>query len=1192
MASLPDPSFSFSVRHTALADGASADESESKASTTTSVDTQNASNASSKAGNSQTNSSKTKTPSASVASQFSSAIRSNLTVSSDNVASSDESDSEDSRTELSGTDLEERSETPQLVDLSAPITRTRKAKATPRRLTPVMHIVGDEELSHRPASVARKIRFFVFTPTGRAISMELSKDWKSVADICAHASSVFLEAQTLIVPAAEKFVHAYFYPSMADVDDLEDIRSDDQIVVVTAKLEPGQVLNGLGGTRMRSHSISALPSPRGGAQTSEWSYVVPVVEPSFHPSTPTFEQHTTSESERFAKDFLKIAIAERRARIRGDHISDIVQRIESFASVGDRACWTTYSAAMSQTNFESLPAATAPAANSYSRISDYNPTTPRGGIAIYAPSSRSTASTTSIANATTPRSVGATATGLTVTYLSHGTHISPRSDADSSASGEGSRRGSVESFPYLAPSIGLSTQQLRHAFEWERSENEIRSVIGAQNMADKWEERDKLKKERSRQLSPDEEKEAKKIEKRHSKLKLGPQKGIAGALGTIPRSKPDNPSRMSPSMLENAFDSPEDIVLDPTGKVIGLKLDRLIQRLTSDSFPAAALAKSFLLTYRLYMSPSDLVSALEARWNADGPPAPDGSSKLTNAQLQSTHLTPSRLRLITLVKQWAFKHGSDDFDDGVVRNLLFSFAAKMERSGVLNLTRDIEAALFKQRASIDHSVNSTPSSSAPTSLKMKNGVPHLPAQKRQENNSDALSSSGTLAVPLQSATNMSSSMSSFDALQDNDDEEAEPTPPAYVPPIGAELFDFHPLELARQITIIEKAYLDALRPQEMLNLAWTKKNKEILAPNVLAMIRFSNYVVDWMCTEILKPADAVERAMVINRLIYVGQYCWEMNNFNGSVEVLSALRRSSVYRLKRSWNYLSDRAWNVFDQMELLFEPDSNYKNYRAVLEKAQAPCIPYLGRLLSDILFLEEKEPNMLSTPSGSTSEMVNLVKLDAMASILRFLIDLRHHDYKLSSVDIISSYLFTRDVYTEKQAYSISLDREKKVSAPPTNTPAEKGRNFAGFSGFQTFECSPSALTLEDAVSKNDIFTQFRSYLVGKTDSQILMFYKQVHDWSLLLKGDGSDQLKRARELAIFIFDAFISERADQQIAFAKDAFIMANLQEIEWKVRDDSSPLNPRLFRPLTDTLLPVLNYHFDLFRRSLPLAQSSP
>lgn len=70
--------------------------------------------------------------------------------------------------------------------------------------------------------------------------------------------------------------------------------------------------------------------------------------------------------------------------------------------------------------------------------------------------------------------------------------------------------------------------------------------------------------------------------------------------------------------------------------------------------------------------------------------------------------------------------------------------------------------------------------------------------------------------------------------------------------------------------------------------------------------------------------------MVLNRFIYVGHYCMELNNFNGAVEVLSALRRSSIYRLRRSWNYLSDRAWNVFEQMELLFEPDANYKNYRA----------------------------------------------------------------------------------------------------------------------------------------------------------------------------------------------------------------------------------------------------------------------
>jgi hypothetical protein len=645
-------------------------------------------------------------------------------------------------------------------------------------------------------------------------------------------------------------------------------------------------------------------------------------------------------------------------------------------------------------------------------------------------------------------------------------------------------------------------QQQRHAYEWERSENEIRALAAAHVTIDKWEERDKLKRERSRHLTVDEERLAKKMEKRQSKVKVTPQRTVA-ALSTMPSRRPDSPSRSNASSLENQFAGPDEIVMDASGKVIGLTIDRLIQRLTSDSFPAVALAKSFLQTYRLYLSSYDLVSLLEARWDADGPPPPAPGAKLTPQQAQQ-QLSGARLRLLTLIKQWAFKH-SDDFKDPMAKSAFFTFAAKMEHCGVSNIVKELEGAMFRARGSIP-------------------------------------------------------------ALVEKDMEEVQ-RPLSYTPPLGGELIDFHPLELARQITLLEKGYLDAIQPHELMNVAWTKKTKEVLAPNVMTMIRFSNFLVDWMCTEILKPTDPFERAVVINRFIYVGHYCMELNNFNASVEVLSALRRSSVYRLKRSWNLLSDRAWNVFEQMELLFEPDANYKNYRSVVEKVSPPVIPYVGRLLSDILFLEEKEPNMLNT-----SDMVNMVKLEGLGGLLRFVTDSQHHDYRFAPVEVIISYLYSQEVLNEKQAYSISLEREKKsVEAP--KRPSEP---------------SPSALVLEDCATRAEILTQFKTYLDSRCDSELINFFKQTAEWVTIVKEE-SDQSKRVRDLALLIFDAHIADRSDQQIPFAKDAFNLATIQEIEWKIKEESMPLPATLFKPLVDSVLPVLRYHFNHFKRALPMVQ---
>lgn len=49
-------------------------------------------------------------------------------------------------------------------------------------------------------------------------------------------------------------------------------------------------------------------------------------------------------------------------------------------------------------------------------------------------------------------------------------------------------------------------------------------------------------------------------------------------------------------------------------------------------------------------------------------------------------------------------------------------------------------------------------------------------------------------------------------------------------------------QVARQITLVEASLFKAIKPHELLNQAWTKKDKETKAPNALKMIRHSSRV--------------------------------------------------------------------------------------------------------------------------------------------------------------------------------------------------------------------------------------------------------------------------------------------------------------------------------------------------------------
>lgn len=69
-------------------------------------------------------------------------------------------------------------------------------------------------------------------------------------------------------------------------------------------------------------------------------------------------------------------------------------------------------------------------------------------------------------------------------------------------------------------------------------------------------------------------------------------------------------------------------------------------------------------------------------------------------------------------------------------------------------------------------------------------------------------------------------------------------PKPILPPkkLNITFLDIHPIEIARQLTIIEWNIYKSILPSECTGLAWSKKNAAERAPNVLAMINRFNVV--------------------------------------------------------------------------------------------------------------------------------------------------------------------------------------------------------------------------------------------------------------------------------------------------------------------------------------------------------------
>lgn len=83
--------------------------------------------------------------------------------------------------------------------------------------------------------------------------------------------------------------------------------------------------------------------------------------------------------------------------------------------------------------------------------------------------------------------------------------------------------------------------------------------------------------------------------------------------------------------------------------------------------------------------------------------------------------------------------------------------------------------------------------------------------------------------------------------------------------------DIDPLELARQLTVMDFKLYSRIKPVECLDKNWGKGDSEHIAANVKASIEYSNQVTSWVTDSILSKEEVKKRAGVLKHWIYVAE---------------------------------------------------------------------------------------------------------------------------------------------------------------------------------------------------------------------------------------------------------------------------------------------------------------------------------
>ena len=438
-----------------------------------------------------------------------------------------------------------------------------------------------------------------------------------------------------------------------------------------------------------------------------------------------------------------------------------------------------------------------------------------------------------------------------------------------------------------------------------------------------------------------------------------------------------------------------ELVFNKDGQITGGSLPALVERLTiHDSTPDATFVNSFYLTFRLFTTPVELAVALIERFQ--------------NAGDDEEFATPIRLRVYNVLKSWLECHWRPDTDFDALETMLVFANGKLRELMPLAGRRLME--LVSQASSLQQ---------CPT-------APRAAALSRPRALSSARSYTD-MASPSPSV-----SRSQYNLLKHWRKDSVPCT-----------ILDFDPLELARQFTILQSNILCAVQPEELLAQEWLKKEGS-KAVNVKAMSALSTDLSNLVADSILQ-LDIKRRAVMIKQWVKIANKCLELNNYDALMAINCSLNSSMVVRLKKTWDLVSPKTLARLDYLKTVVDCSRNYAVLRQRLRGHVAPCLPYLGIYLTDLVMVDEGNRSTRQLPSTAPGERGSVINFDKHMKTAKIINDLQRFQmpYNLNAVPEMQDWMEmqlgrVRDTeHASVQNYyrrSLLLEpREAAVMSPP---------------------------------------------------------------------------------------------------------------------------------------------------------------
>ncbi|KAJ1569768.1 hypothetical protein HK405_004497 [Cladochytrium tenue] len=443
-----------------------------------------------------------------------------------------------------------------------------------------------------------------------------------------------------------------------------------------------------------------------------------------------------------------------------------------------------------------------------------------------------------------------------------------------------------------------------------------------------------------------------------------------------------------PWYLEYDYKS-EDIMFNKIGKLKGGKLPALVERLTLHDTVDSFYVQAFLLTYRSFTSTKELFELLKKRFNIQSP------TVLNDLELEdwkNNKKKPICVRVFNVMKQWVEMYYQEDDEDKEVLQEMRAFASAKMQEEDARLASHLLKLIERREQGLMKKI-------LVTSMGKDVPAPILPRNLKK-----------------------------------------------------LKFLDLDPLEIARQLTIIDSKVFNRIQPVEFLRKAWNDKANEV-AVNVKTMIAMSNQVSGWVTQSILSENDHQKRKRLIVHFIAIAEKCRTLNNFNMLVAILGGLDTAPIRRLRRTWTVVPSKSSSGLEVLRETMGSANNFSRYRETLHSINPPCVPLLSLYLNDLTFIEDGSPNFLkpggaAAQSATTSatgepaphqeQLVNFGKRMKTSEVIREVQQFQSAPYLFTQVPELQEFLRESFAETvdETDLYNLSLSLEPREYEANTHT------------------------------------------------------------------------------------------------------------------------------------------------------------